>query len=286
MPRMWAFRPLTDEQLVEATRRELALKFANTLSQETLIELIEASYGRYSAEDYRLWLSRTGWWMNCEFVPSSAEPIMLTCDARFTDLIEAREGGTATPVGVDIDAYNGGPMTIKGYPSQVVIDISGIEGLGRSVPILRDHNHKKIVGHGMARAVDNMVNLKGQLHADNEGAQEIIKRAREGFPWQASVGVQPLRLQHLQEDEIETVNGTEFEGPLVLVRDGILREVSIVAMGADTTTQTRVAAGADGSFPMIEFSANGLVVSGLEASVPEFVTEENEQGSEQDSLAV
>lgn len=50
-------------------------------------------------------------------------------------------------------AYNGGPLTLKGWDYPVVIDQDGWEDLGRNRPALRDHDAGKIVGHTTSTAV-------------------------------------------------------------------------------------------------------------------------------------
>lgn len=219
-----------------------AERFAAFPTSDSLIELIQGSLGDEAASDYARHLACTASspsWLN---VLAHSEPISLNCRLEICPAIQAKEGGTPKPPTLDIEAYNGGPMNISGYREPVVVDILGVDGLGNAIPILRDHDTRRTVGHGTAFAQNHTLRMKGQLSFDNADANEIAKSSKNGFPWQASIGLLPIRIQPVLEGEVVFVNGKNRVGPFILVREGKLKEVSIVALGADDSTKTRVAA--------------------------------------------
>ncbi len=150
-------------------------------------------------------------------------------------------------------AYTGGPMSV-GFGLPVVVDLASLRGSDQAVPILLRHSNEAIVGH-----TDNIVNtgrrltLTGVASGAGAAAQEVIESSRNGFPWQASVGVNPGRVEEVKAGSSVQVNGRTFRGPLLVARDGELVEVSFVARGADRNTSARVAASIEGS--TMEFSA-------------------------------
>jgi hypothetical protein len=220
-----------------------AMSFARQPSQEALIGLIQGSLGGDAANDYRAYLDHrtaTADWVN---VLAYNEQIELKCEMPFWLSIQAKEGGQSKAPAIEIEAYNGGPMNIAGYRFPVVVDVAGVEGYGRSIPILRDHNATRVVGHGVAHAHGNRsMRLRGVFSVDNADSREIIDSSKHGFPWQASIGLQPIRIQQVFEDDSTHVNGADMPGPLYVIREGKLKEVSIVALGADDSTSARVAA--------------------------------------------
>ncbi|MBY0588752.1 Mu-like prophage major head subunit gpT family protein [bacterium] len=140
-------------------------------------------------------------------------------------------------------AYNGGPLVVAGYIDPVVIDLSGLEIGARSKPILRDHDPRQVVGHSDEIAViGNRLIVRGVISAGNAVANEIVSASRNGFPWQASVGVKPTRTAPLKDGQTITVNGQQTTGPANVVLGGILKEVSFVAMGADESSSVAIAA--------------------------------------------
>lgn len=168
--------------------------------------------------------------------------IFLNCSFSLSGAVEAREGGQPKPPTLDIDAYNGGPMNISGYRLPVVVDIAGIERLGDAIPVLRDHDPKRAIGHGKAFAAANRLRMTGVLSFDNADALEVAASFAKGFPWQASIGLMPSRVEEVRAGQLGFANGMNREGPLLIVRAGKLREVSILALGADDSTSARVAA--------------------------------------------
>src|SRR6185503_15427099 len=58
----------------------------------------------------------------------------------------------------------------------------------------------------------------------------------EGFPWQASVGIDQGSVESVKEGTEVEVNGQKLRGPGTVFRKSTLREASFVALGADPKT--------------------------------------------------
>jgi len=144
-----------------------------------------------------------------------------------------------------IVAYRGGVMRVEGFGS-VVVDLAGLT-LPDNVPILGDHENRldSILGTGKAevrggRELVIFVNL-----ADTPAAQQVIELLRSGIELQASVGVEPEAAKRIRPGDVVQANGGTHEAPaagLTLVTKGVLREVSVLPLGADGTTQVSLAA--------------------------------------------
>jgi len=133
-------------------------------------------------------------------------------------------------------AYSGGIMRPPGW-SDIVIDLAGLE-LSATVPLLGDHENKlsSVVGSGVPKIVGGQLHISGTLARGTAAADNVIRLAKSGVQLGASVGVGPTATQNLKSGETVTVNGQTFtagEDGLTIIKRGILKEVSIVPLGAD-----------------------------------------------------
>jgi len=180
--------------------------------------------------------------------------LTIRAQAVVTPGVEAAGDTPARKPTVAIRAYSGGAMRVPRYFDPVVVDVRGI-GTGQKIPLLRDHDHTRPIGQGVAAIADNGIEIQGSLRSTGDSGQvrdarEIIEAAKDEFPWQASVGIEPTRTEKVNAGQRVRVNGQTFTGPLTVVRAGKLREVSIVAIGADDSTEARIAAAAAGGQTM------------------------------------
>lgn len=146
---------------------------------------------------------------------------------------------------VSIMAYGGDVIEPGGW-GPTVIDLSGLT-LATQIPLLADHDPTlgSIAGHGAAEVRESKLWVSGTLTASTDAGNRILNLSKEGFRFQASVGVAPDKLERLRKDETATANGKTFTAGargLTVVRAGLLREVSILSLGADATTAVSVAA--------------------------------------------
>jgi len=155
--------------------------------------------------------------------------------------VEAAEGETKLKK-FSITAYTGVPVRVGfGYP--VVVDLAGMTIAGESLPILKDHDPTKIVGHSDSHDKSvKRLKLTGVVSGVGDSAQEVTALGANGFPWQASIGASIEEMQFLDKGETANVNGRSISGPVYLARKSTLRETSFVAIGADAGTSGRIAA--------------------------------------------
>jgi len=153
-------------------------------------------------------------------------------------LIEAAEhdaeGKQTRPARVEIVAYNGGELPVKGFDAPVIVDLDGIEGMDRrSIPLLRDHDRSRIVGQVNPKRVGNTIEASGKLVGRSDDRKEIEELAADGFEWQSSVGVRPKEMQRVKAGATVEVNGREFTGPAYVARKSRLAELTVCTIGAD-----------------------------------------------------
>ena len=134
-------------------------------------------------------------------------------------------------------AYSGG--FVPGYG--VVIDLDTTE-FAQKMPLLADHDHRQMLGVITEGAKDGgKLTVSGALFADIPGsrAEQIAQFAQRGMPFQMSVGLFGFNELWVPAGKSEIVNGQEFQGPVTVLRNGKVREVSVVALGADPNTEAQ-----------------------------------------------
>lgn len=152
-------------------------------------------------------------------------------------LIEAA-GGKPKVTGI---AYSGGKMNLPGWKHPVVVDLAGME-IPDTVPLLANHENKTDSRVGMisASVKNNTLEISGEIVSENQDAQNIVSQCKAGADWQLSIGADVKECELVQGKR--EVNGQEIEGPFYHVKKSVLREVSIVAVGADAHTILKVTA--------------------------------------------
>ena len=153
--------------------------------------------------------------------------------------ITAAAGKKPTVKGV---AYSGGKMRLFGWSHPVVVDLSGMTN-PESVPLLANHENYTLsrVGVIAASVVDGHLEIFGEIVAEGDLADNIVAQGKAGADWQLSIGAEVEAAELVQEGK-RTVNGIEHDAPFYHVTKSTLREVSVVAVGADKATHMKVTA--------------------------------------------
>jgi len=140
-------------------------------------------------------------------------------------------------------AYTGGKMRLPGWRHPVVVDLTGLE-LPESVPLLTNHENRtgNRVGVVRARVDGYTLIIDGEILSSSGQAKGIVEQARSGADWQLSIGAEVQDSELVRSREQKTINGQLHSGPFYHVKRAILREVSVVAVGADVGTRMKLAA--------------------------------------------
>lgn len=153
-----------------------------------------------------------------------------------------QSGDNARPAAVEVVAYNGGPLVVAGYDAPVYLDLDGLSGVGKQLPLLRDHDKSRIVGTVTPKRVGNTIEASGKLVGSGEDRKQVEELAADGYAWQASVGARPSKMDKIKAGAKATVNGATIVGPAYIARSSRLAETSIVTIGADADTHVAIAA--------------------------------------------
>jgi hypothetical protein len=118
---------------------------------------------------------------------------------------------------------------------RMIIDIDGMRTEPK-LPILRSHDHDRVVGSGGSFKDADHLYIEGDFSKVTEDAKEVLDLADEGFPWQASIGVWAEEVFFVEAGASRVVNGMKVEGPIDVWTKSYVREVSFVTLGADSRT--------------------------------------------------
>ncbi len=186
---------------------------------------------------------------------SAAKPTVPS-EFAFNGTVDFKAGqAESSPKEFFITAYNGGKMRPAGFTHDVIVDLAECSFDKPKTIILENHEtdrHSRI-GFSTSQAIvkagefrDGLVGptiaLKGQTTGRTSAAKQFVEDATDGMPLQASIGAKILSATFIREGKTAEINGQTHNGPFVHAKKTVIREVSIVPLGADSTTETRLAA--------------------------------------------
>jgi len=176
---------------------------------------------------------------------SADRPLRFRGGAGSVELLQAVEpegDGDARLPRFKMVAYNGRQMNL-GYYGSVIVDLDGVT-FANPIRAFKDHDPGQIVGHGDGRRQGQRIIAEGVISGTGPAAQEVVSTAKNGFPWQTSIGApaESLVLEEVQAGASVKVNGRNVSGPIIVVRKSEIREISFVPLGADKTTSGTIAA--------------------------------------------
>ena len=143
-----------------------------------------------------------------------------------------------------INAYSGGKLVVSGFPAPVVVDLAGLD-TSNAVPILIDHRADVEATLGLTDSIDNdgrSLTMSGPVTGVSALSQQVLAQSAAGHTWQASIGASVIESEDIAAGVSVNVNGQRFVGPVIVARRSILKETSVLPMGADSTTSVNLAA--------------------------------------------
>lgn len=167
----------------------------------------------------------------------------LTLDTVPVQLIAAADGDAKKIARFAMVAYTGGKMRVGWWDAAVIVDLSGMAIASQSRPIRLEHSAGAGVGHTTKiEVVNGQLMAEGVISRATEAARDVVESARNGFPWQASIGASITKYEFVKAGQTVVVNGREHTGPAYVMRQTELGEISFVDAGADSATSATVAA--------------------------------------------
>lgn len=132
-----------------------------------------------------------------------------------------------------IEAYTG--AVVDRWYGKLAISVDGIIAK-KQIPVLMNHDTNQIVGFSTNTRKDGSFFVDGNFSKVTDKGKEVKGLIAEGFPWQASIGVRPLKILSLERDAESVVNGETLAGPAEVWLESEVFETSFVPLGADGNT--------------------------------------------------
>lgn len=138
-------------------------------------------------------------------------------------------------------AYGGGEVRQWWTEKPIFIDLNGM-AIAPQIPLMYNHQNDPEYRLGVitAEITGGKVMVNGGIDTDTERGREIAEAGKK-VNWQLSIGAEIKRTESVEEET--EVNGRTVEPPALVVRECLLREVSVVAIGADAETELSIVAG-------------------------------------------
>ena len=150
------------------------------------------------------------------------------------------EGSKTAPV--KLKARSGLPIE-HWYWGKVVHDLSGMRTHKPRLTIDYAHNDAEVLGylnHFETESGDLIASGALTPFKDDDRASEVLFKMKQGVPYEASIffGGDGIKIEEVGEGMMQTVNGRQFDGPGVIIREWPLRGVAICPYGADQNTES------------------------------------------------
>lgn len=160
------------------------------------------------------------------------------------------EGSKSAPV--KLTARSGKPIE-HWFWGRVVHDLAGMRLRKPRIPIDYVHDDKEMLGylnHFDSKSGDLIASGALVPYKESDRASEVIYKHSQGVPYEASInfGGDGIKIQEIMQGEIADVNGYQFEGPGIIIREWPLRGVAICPYGADQNTESSVLANINSVF--------------------------------------
>lgn len=160
-------------------------------------------------------------------------------------------------------SYSGGLiLNHSGFPN-LIIDTADLKIEKEQTPIYFNHDSSKIIGFSEISVEDNKIKISGIISKSVDEGKRIFALKDLGFNWEMSVGIYPAEISFSREGDV--VNGIEVPNGTAIFGKNTLFEVSIVDIGADRNTETKI------------FSKERDVIILGEETMDKIINEENKE---------
>ena len=161
---------------------------------------------------------------------------------KFIQCAEAAAQTTNDLTKCDGVAYSGGEIRQWWSRLKMIVDLGGME-ITPQTPLLLNHDNspESKLGDIDAAIREGQLFVSGGIASKSEEAKHVIEMGRE-YNWQLSIGCEIIAAEEVDPEDSRTINGREFQGPFIHIKKTRLREVSVVAVGADPETSLQIAA--------------------------------------------
>jgi hypothetical protein len=158
-------------------------------------------------------------------------------------IVEFKAGDDEKEPTLVMKAHSGKPMD-HWYHGKLAVDTSGVKFTGKRFPVLNEHWGSEKIGSSEKLILqdDHSLHLDSDSFqfVDTKIANDFISNSENGFPYQASISIEPTKVERLEKGAKSEVNGYTLTGPATILRESNYRETSVCVWGADSNTESKV----------------------------------------------
>jgi len=184
------------------------------------------------------------------------------------DLGDNGDGAKTAPV--KLKARSGQPIE-HWFWGRVVHDLAGMRLNKPRLTVDYAHNDSEVLGylnHFDTESGDLIASGALTPFRDDDRASEVLFKMRQGVPYEASIffGGDGIKVEDVGEGMVAQVNGYQFDGPGLIIREWPLRGVAICPYGADQNTESAAMSSGE-TYTATEIKSEGDAVMKTEAAV-------------------
>lgn len=151
-------------------------------------------------------------------------------------------GDNAKTAPIRLKARSGQPIE-HWYWGKVVHDLAGMRLSKPRLTVDYAHNDNEVLGylnHFNTESGDLITSGALTPFRDDDRASEVLYKMRQGVPYEASIffGGDGIKIEEIGDGMMTQVNGRQFDGPGIVIREWPLRGVAICPYGADQNTES------------------------------------------------
>ena len=124
------------------------------------------------------------------------------------------------------------------YGQRTIVDLTNIKSNAKT-PALVNHDRDQVAGFGACMTSSNQLLMKGTLLNTGSG-KYVADLADNQFEWQMSAHINAGGVDELAPNKTTVVNGQTITGPILILRDCRVVEVSFTPTGVDFETSAVV----------------------------------------------
>ena len=169
-------------------------------------------------------------WTGETEIPSSV--CIFSCE----DAVRFADDGGNEKKSVRLVGYRG-DIIMHWFWGKFAMDMDGLIFKKKKTPGLIDHKTDRRLTFGREQNIKPEVYITGPF-LDNEDAIKLKSDMDQGFPFQASLSVDPEIVEQVAEGQSVKVNGKTLKGPGAVFRKASIWEISATVFGAFSNTES------------------------------------------------
>lgn len=136
--------------------------------------------------------------------------------------------------------YSGKIIKNHWWWGDLIINLRGMKFPKKKVPILMQHNIERKVGFAPKPDISqNNLRFDSITYLDTDDSLKFREQSKEGFPFEASISVNDVKVVRLEKDAKMEINGLKVKGPITIFDESTFKECSVCVFGADSNTKSK-----------------------------------------------